>query len=313
MTDTVTSNKIIALTGASGFVGQALLKNLIAAGHKIRVLVRNPKTFQHPPLQDHNQLEVIQGNLQPGPHLDQLLLGVTALIHCAGRVRGTVYSEFEHANVHGTIALVNACKQSQTAVHFIQISSLASRQPQLSHYSKSKYEAEQYIQNNYPGPWSIIRPPAIYGGHDQEMRPIFDWMQRGILWLPCKADNRFSLIHISDLAQLIVSHSLNQLSLHKIIEPDDGHRNGYSWHEIHSIGSTIFQRKIRMLALPKLLLETAARVNVVICRILGKSPMLTPEKLSELRFSNWVAAPERAAENWIAEIPLNQGIPSIYK
>jgi len=41
--------------------------------------------------------------------------------------------------------------------------------------------------------------------------------------------------------------------------------------------------------------------------------MLTPEKLSELRFSNWVAAPERAAENWIAEIPLNQGIPSIYK
>ena len=256
---------------------------------------------------------MIQGDLQPGPHLDRLLLGATALIHCAGRVRGELYSEFEDDNVHGTIALVDACKQSQTTIHFIQISSLASRQPQLSHYSKSKYEAEQYIKNNYSGPWSIVRPPAIYGGHEQEMKPVFDWMQRGILWLPCKADNRFSLIHINDLTQLIVGHSLRQLSLHKVIEPDDGHQNGYSWHEIRSIGSTVFQRKIRMFALPALLLGSVSRVNVVICRILGKSPMLTPEKLSELRFANWVAAPERGAENWIAEIPLSKGILSIYK
>jgi hypothetical protein len=41
--------------------------------------------------------------------------------------------------------------------------------------------------------------------------------------------------------------------------------------------------------------------------------MLTPEKLSELRFPNWVAAAELAAENWIAVIPLNKGILSIYK
>ncbi|MDG0996132.1 MAG: NAD(P)H-binding protein [Gammaproteobacteria bacterium] len=313
MSTAVTSNKTVALTGASGFVGQSLLKKLIASGHKVRVLVRNPDTFKQPRLQTSDQLEVIQGNLKPGPHLGQLLQGVEALIHCAGRVRGQCYSEFEEDNVHGTMALIDACKQSPASIHFIQISSLASRQPQLSHYSKSKYEAEQYLQKNHLGRWSIIRPPAIYGGDEQEMRPLFDWMQRGLLWLPCNANNRFSLIHINDLAELIVSHSLEQLSLHKIIEPDDGHENGYSWYEIHTIGSSVFKRKIHLLALPPLLLETAARVNVVICRLLGKSPMLTPEKLSELRFPNWVAAAELAAENWIAVIPLNKGILSIYK
>lgn len=310
---TVTSNKTIALTGASGFVGQALLQNLITAGYKIRVLVRAPETFQRPPLLAKDQLEVIQGDLHPGPHLEQLLLGANTVIHSAGRVRGSLYSEFDKDNVQGTIALVNACKQSQTIIHFIQISSLASRQPQLSHYASSKYKAEQYIQNHYSGPWSIVRPPAIYGGQDQEMKPVFDWMKKGILWLPSKANNRFSLIHINDLAELIVSHSVMQLSVHRIIEPDDGHENGYSWHQVRDTGSKIFDRKIRMITIPGLLLETAARVNVVICRIMGKSPMLTPEKLSELRFSDWVAEPEQGVKNWIAKIPLSKGVLSIYK
>jgi hypothetical protein len=41
--------------------------------------------------------------------------------------------------------------------------------------------------------------------------------------------------------------------------------------------------------------------------------MLTPEKLSELRFSDWVAEPEQGVKNWIAKIPLSKGVLSIYK
>ncbi len=299
--------RTVALTGGTGFIGSTIQKFLLDAGHSVRSLYRNISTDNTP-----SHVTKIIGNLHDPDAAKQLIAKADTIIHCAGRVRGYSEKEFIADNVDTTRNLLNAAYAGGQVDNFVYISSLAAREPSLSDYAKSKHLAEEVIRTHPFNAWTIVRPPAVYGPGDRELRPLFDWMRRGILWVPGNAANRFSMLHCEDLANLITHMVRNPLTGKQIIEPDDGKKDGYQWVDIRIIGEKIFNRKVNSITLSPTIMESAARVNVIFSRLFGKSPMLTSGKVRELLHTDWVSNSFKPAAGWRPDIEFGDGLRKLY-
>ncbi|ETD64402.1 hypothetical protein Q458_07420, partial [Escherichia coli ATCC BAA-2209] len=87
---------------------------------------------------------------------------------------------------------------------FLFISSLAARHPELSWYAKSKFVAEQRLAAMAGEiTLGVFRPTAVYGPGDKELKPLVDWMLRGLLPRTGAPDTQLSFLHVTDFAQAV--------------------------------------------------------------------------------------------------------------
>ncbi len=97
--------RTVSVTGATGFIGGAVVRQLVASGWKVRVLIR-PST--DPGMLLGPSVTPITGSLEDFASLHRLLDGAQAVIHCAGVVRGVTKAQFNRVNVDGVGQLAKA-------------------------------------------------------------------------------------------------------------------------------------------------------------------------------------------------------------
>ena len=301
-------SRTIAVTGGTGFIGGMLIHHLVNAGYRVRALTRDRSAHTLPELAG---LEAVSGSLQDSESLRLLLQDASAVVHCAGAVRGVTAADFNAVNVDGVIQLVQAALSLSPMPRFLSLSSLAARAPQLSHYASSKRQGEQALANMATGmEWVAFRPPAVYGPGDKEMLPLFQWMGRGIAPVLGEAHARVSLLYVEDLCAAVLRWLDAGQCESGIYELNDTQAGGYSWDEVIANVSALRARRIVRLPLPAALLRLLAGVNVTAARLIGYAPMLTPGKVRELRHPDWVAdnTALTAAIGWQPEISLQEGL-----
>ena len=273
--------QLVALTGATGFVGGAILSELRSSNVQVRALSRQSRP-------DSDSVSWLQGGLHQPHILQQLVEDADVVIHCAGAVRGRSLKEFVSINNTGTINLRNACLQQSMPRRFLHISSLAAREPQLSWYAKSKRMAEaELLARPGPSTITILRPTAIYGPGDKEIRPLLRSLKVGFLTAPAVPSN-FSLLHVHDLVAAIKKWLALQDFPGGVYELDDGSANGYNWESLIQLTNQVWGKSVFKISVPLALLEHVARMNLKFSGILNYSPMLTPGKVAEITHPDWV-------------------------
>ena len=301
-------SRTIAVTGGTGFIGGMLIHHLVNAGYRVRALTRDHSAHKLPELPG---LEAVSGSLQDSESLRLLLQDASAVVHCAGAVRGVTAADFNAVNVDGVIQLVEAALSLSPRPRFLSLSSLAARAPQLSHYASSKRQGEQALASMAADmEWVALRPPAVYGPGDKEMLPLFQWMGRGIAPVLGEAHARVSLLYVEDLCAAVLKWLDAGQCESGIYELNDTRAGGYSWDEVIANVSALRARRILRLPMPAALLRLLAGVNVTAARLIGYAPMLTPGKVRELRHPDWVAdnTALTAAIDWQPEISLQEGL-----
>lgn len=299
--------RTLALTGGTGFIGQTLVCQLAAHGWQVRALYRPESWRRTFPLAG---VCWIEGSMEDESSLHRLLDGVDAVIHCAGSVRGVTRLDFDRVNIHGVNTLVTATAR-KAVPRLLALSSLAAREPSLSHYAASKREGERILAAKADGiAWTILRPPAVYGPGDRELRPLFQWFERGIAPVPKGVNGRFSLIYIDDLVEAIKA-LLNCPAAHGMtFALHDGRINGYSWEQVVGIAASLCGQPVRQLRISPVILQLAAAINVALSRFMGRLPMLSPGKVRELTHPNWVCdnAALTQVTGWEPRILLEEGL-----
>jgi len=297
----------VAVTGASGFVGRALVAQLLACGRPVRALVhRQALAISHP------DLVTVTGGLSDAAALGQLMDGAYSIIHVAGRVRGRDDADFMPVNAEGVARVAQVARDTPSVARFVLISSLAAREPGLSPYAASKRAGEARLAEVAEGSdlrCAVLRPPAIYGPGDQELLPLLQWMARGVVPMPGAAGARASLLHVDDLAKAAVK--LLDSPAQGTYELHDGHDAGYSWEEIATIveGAAGRGRGWRV-KLPEGVLRSVATINLLAARLFGYLPMMTPGKINELRHPDWVCDNTEItlSTGWQPNISLHDGL-----
>ena len=276
----------LALTGATGFVGQRVLA---LADEPLRALTRRPQSKQP-------NVTWIPGDLADTAALARLCEGATAVLHIAGIVSAPTRAAFDAGNVAGTAAMLAAATAAGVR-RFVHVSSLAAREPQLSMYGASKAEAERLVMASDLD-WVIVRPPGVYGPADAEMLDIYKLAAHGLYIAP---PGRISLIHVDDLARALLALADGGPS-QTVLEVDDGGSNGYSHADFaHTIGAAMGKR-VRVVPLPISMLHVAAKI--------GLSPKLTRDRARYIAHPDWVARGGNAAlaDVWTPRIDLATGV-----
>ncbi|WP_114088754.1 NAD-dependent epimerase/dehydratase family protein [Thalassospira profundimaris] len=216
----------MAVTGANGFVGQAVCKAALADGFAVRPLVRNAAALAQLPaeLQPHARIiGTIDGKTDWTGHLD----GVSCVVHLAARVHvmnetaGNPLAAFRAVNVAGSLQLARAAAaQNVSRMVFVSSIKVNGEETRFSAfdehspvhpqdpYGRSKAEAEDalraFSQKSGLG-LTILRPPLVYGpGVKANFAALVKLALRGIP-LPFGAiRNHRSLIHVDNLADACV-------------------------------------------------------------------------------------------------------------
>lgn len=284
----------LAITGATGFVGQAFLDAALADGHRVRALARRAQT-------ERERVSWVAGDLGNADALDQLVEGAEAVIHIAGAVNVPTRDAFAEANIAGTQAVIDAATRAG-ATRFVHVSSLAAREPALSNYGWSKAGAEEAVRGSGLD-WAIVRPPAIYGPRDSDMLELFRMAQRGFVLLP--PAGHASIIHVDDLARLLLTLA-GALAKQATFEPDDGaplaHRD-----LAQAIGRAVGRQQVLTLSAPAPLLRLAARGDRL---VRGAKAKLTPDRAAYMAHPDWTASPALAPDRalWTPQIALDEGL-----
>ncbi|MFM2236776.1 MAG: hypothetical protein RL209_810, partial [Pseudomonadota bacterium] len=245
----------------------------------------------------------VHGRLDDPASLNELCKGADAVLHIAGVVNAPDAAGFESGNVTGTANMI-AAAQSAGIHRFVAVSSLAAREPALSLYGASKAKAENLVKASTLD-WTVIRPPGVYGPGDTEMFDMFRIATKGWALLPPRG--RVSVIHVDDLARLLVTLLSAENVSKCLFEADDGTAGGWS-HEAFAkaIGAAV-GRDIRAVHGPAFLLKFAGWADRA---IRGPKAKLTPDRANYLAHPDWTIDPKAAPAIalWQPEIATELGL-----
>ncbi|MBK7403199.1 MAG: NAD(P)H-binding protein [Phycisphaerales bacterium] len=164
---------MVAVTGATGFAGRHVVRELLSRGSPVRALVRDTtKAAQVLPADPH--LTLVRGEGDDGHALGELLQGCSAVVNTVGIIReGPGGQTFKRVHVGMTRALTQAAKRSRCE-RFVQISSLAVSEVGTTGYQRTKFEAETIVRDSGLR-WTILRPSLIHGRDGEFMGMARDW------------------------------------------------------------------------------------------------------------------------------------------
>lgn len=298
----------VAVTGATGFIGGHVVRRLSQDGWQARILTRRAPTDDAPGF----PVEQVRGALDNAESLERLVRGADAVVHVAGLIKARTREAFFQANAEAVGRLAAIVAAQPGPPRFVLMSSLAAREPALSAYAASKRAGETALTAAGGLPWTILRPPAVYGPGDRTTLPFFRCVRHGFGPLLGSEGGRFSLVHVEDLAAAVGAMLTTERSVGLVAELDDGHPGGYQWPELVRVAAEQLGRRAHALRVPKAIPYSLGLLNGLLARACGYTPMLTPGKVRELYHHDWVcdtaAIMERTA--WRPTIPIDQGFAS---
>ncbi len=275
---TMTSSRIL-VTGATGFIGVEVARQLADADVSVRLMIHRPHRAQY--VTDYSR-DIIVADLRDEASLVRAVAGVDAVIHLAGRATFEPYALLHPTIVAGTASLARAAAAAGVA-RFVFASSTTvydgeggpadERTPPhpWSGYGRAKLDAERALAAvAATGPFvtGILRLPHVYGARDA----MFAMVRRGLLVSPGRGDAPFSHLHVEDAAcALIRAADIGWQGTSPVADDRPA-----SWREfIALIRANV--PSLRELRVPATLARAGAALTATLARVRGRPTLLTPD------------------------------------
>ncbi|MFZ5451922.1 MAG: complex I NDUFA9 subunit family protein [Thermodesulfobacteriota bacterium] len=156
----------VLITGATGFVGRYVVRELLGRGHEVRCLARPGSAGK---VEAGEGVEVFTGDALHAGEVARAAQGCEAVVHLVGIIRefpGRGVT-FEKVHVQATENVENAARDAGVK-RFLHMSALGARPEPADPYHVTNFRAEELVQQSGI-PYTIFRPSVIYGPEDQSL------------------------------------------------------------------------------------------------------------------------------------------------
>ena len=316
----------VLVTGATGFVGAHVARELDARGHAVRAFVRDPARAEA--VKAH-LTELVRGDLADPETLAVACGGVDAVVHVAGLTKAARDDDFTRVNVHGAAMIAGAFRQaSRGRGRFVLVSSLAAAGPSpperarredeapapVSLYGASKLAGERAVAMTLAGSeveLAVVRPPIVYGEGDRDVLLAFRQVAGG--WFLAVGGRaalakRYSIVHVADLAKgiaLALEAPRAAGATCFLPGPDDP-----AFDELLAAIERALGKRARRVPVPYALAAPGAWLAHASARLRGRASFASVDKLREARASSWRCDGALARERlgYAPSIALDEGI-----
>jgi nucleoside-diphosphate-sugar epimerase len=186
---------VVAVTGASGFLGGALCRALAARGWEVRALVRDPARYLAP-------TGVRAAHCDLPDTIDAgALAGAGAVVHCAYATRETDLARAQRVNEDGTRRLLEAARRAGVP-RMVFVSTVAAAPDAPNYYARSKHALEGLFD---PTRDAIVRPGLIIGrgGHGLFQQLLDNMRRLGVVPLFGGGNQPLQTVHVDDVCEAI--------------------------------------------------------------------------------------------------------------
>lgn len=202
----------VLVTGATGFIGTEVARQLTERGWRPRLLVRRPSRAS---LLAGLDAELVPGNLGAPDTLLRAVVGCDAVIHLAGRAVFEPAHKLLETFVHGTRNLVAAAAEEHVG-RFVFASSLLVHgstdrpitattppAPAVDYGHVKLLVEDQLAEQGEAAGMSVasVRLPHTYGATDQ----LFGWVRRGVVPIPGRSSGPYGHLHVRDAARVLIA------------------------------------------------------------------------------------------------------------
>ena len=188
----------VLVTGASGFIGQALVPRRASRGHEVRALARHAEALTARP-----GVEPMRGDLLDAASLDRAVEGMDAVVHLACATGVANEAEVRRVNVDGTRALLDAT-QRHGVRRFVFVSTISATRERMGPYGRTKREGEAMVAHAGLDA-VIVRPSLVYGTAPVGLFATLAGYLRSLPVVPVIGSGRLELdpIHIDDVCEVL--------------------------------------------------------------------------------------------------------------
>jgi len=310
------------VTGATGFVGSHLAAALVARGDAVVCLARRPEQAAF--LASLGAL-VAPGSLEDAASLGAALDGVELVYHLAGLTAAGSEREFHEVNEGGTRRLITAIRATIPSLRrFVHVSSIAAVGPTgyggrltedtpcrpLTAYGRSKLAGEMVVRRAPALPWTVVRPPVVYGPRDRELLRVFRITRRGFAPVFGMGRQELSLVYVTDLVEGIARAGLEPAALgqtYHLAHPDVVRSRDL----VSEIGRAVRGGRAPLIVpVPAALAAPIVRVIGRAAAATGRRTVVSEDKLAEFLAPAWGTSVEKAEQElgWRAPHDLRRGI-----
>lgn len=303
--------RLVAVTGATGFIGWHVARRFLDSGWRVRALVR-PESARPVP----EGAERVATPLREGAVV-AASSGAQLLVHLAAAIRARSNEEFMHANVEVTGELARAART--LGIRFVHMSSLGVTGPAdpshppteddpphpINEYAESKRQGELVVRHTAGLDWTMLRPTLVYGPRDRQFFPIFRMARHGVFPFT-HAEAVYNLVHVDDVARGVESAALAARAQGEVFFL--GHPGHVSAIDMLSQLAATFGRRFRPFRVPRLALRTVAEIGTLASKAGWPTP-LDRSRLREMDARGFVCRTDKAREylGFVARISLAEG------
>jgi nucleoside-diphosphate-sugar epimerase len=304
------------VTGATGFIGNHLVEQLIQAGVSVTCLIRSTSNISS--LKDFD-VSFVLGDILEKETLFAATADADVVYHLAGAEESYTNQTYFDVNEGGTRNLIEACAQAPTPPTLIHVSSIAAAGPSdprelkkesdpphpVSVYGHSKLAGEESLRPHAGEvPVTIIRPAAVFGEHDPNTLIIIQFVAYGIHLVWGSKPAYYSSIHATDLAKgmILAAKKGERLTAASDAPPGQGiyflAYEAPTVYEVYGqlIADAFGRKRVRILHVPNLIIWGMAFFNELIGRIRRKPNILTLDKARDLTAGSSSCSVEKANE-----------------
>lgn len=300
----------ILVTGASGFIGSFIVSEALDRGHEVWAGIRATSNLQY--IMD-KRINFLDLNLSSPEQLHLQLSAVKEqmggswdyVVHAAGATKARHTRDFYRTNFEGTRNLVNALiQEGMVPRRFVFLSSLsifgAIREQDYSpirdtdtpqpntHYGKSKWQAEQWLQEQKEVPWVILRPTGVYGPRERDYYLMAKSIKQHVDFAVGYRPQEITFVYVRDVVQAVflACERPEEDVVHRAFFLSDG--KSYSSRAF----SDLLQREMGVrhvlhVKAPKWFLRAICAVNGTFCKLAGTLTTLNMDKYHILSQRNW--------------------------
>lgn len=193
---------MVFITGATGFIGGYISRELCRMGFDLRCLARRASDTSRIPKQG---AQVVIGDIGDRDFLKEAMNGCDVAIHAAAAITATTNSGYlSKVNTAGTANMVDAAVESGVK-KFIFISSMDVLFDPESEYARSKFEAERIVGTSSLRSFFIIRPSLVYGKEDTKNISLLVRLVKKTPIIPITGNGmfRWQPLYIEDLVECV--------------------------------------------------------------------------------------------------------------
>ncbi|MDE2952561.1 MAG: SDR family NAD(P)-dependent oxidoreductase, partial [Chloroflexota bacterium] len=155
----------VLVTGAAGYLGNQIVKKLVALGHPVRAMARRPAKAQLRLREVAESIEIVEGDVTVPASLSPVMENVDAVIHLVAIAMEKRGQTYEAVNFQGTVNVIDAA-QAAGVKRFINMSQNGARSDLPYRFLASKGRAQEYVAASALQ-WTALRPSAIFGPQDE--------------------------------------------------------------------------------------------------------------------------------------------------